>query len=198
MLWWTFLFRKSLSGFLVISLEEILRREITESQLCCAVPLSSLRDARVGEWLPSPPVSGLCCLGGLDWRLLMPACGNSDARLPRLFTWTHSMQSRTSPRRNHFIINLETKAYLINHGNPPSHLPLFLFWGRWQIFFPLVPCFCGWSSFPVSRFLHRAGSCSVGRDPKVAGPGVWFPVAGWVRGHAGPCLGARPRRQLPR
>lgn len=57
---------------------------------------------------------------------------------PRLFTWIHCMQSRASPCRNHFIINLETKAYLINHGNPPSHLPLFLFWGRWQIFFPLA------------------------------------------------------------
>lgn len=157
MLRWIFLSGKSLAGFLIISLEEILRKETMESQLCCWY-LSPYRRPR--EVNGSPWIGGLCCLWGQDKRIVYSCQGEMQGgprSLPRLLTWSHSMQSRAFPCRNHFIINIETKAYLINHGNPPSHLPLFLFWVRWQISFSLAPSFWGWSSFPASWFLLGAG-----------------------------------------
>ena len=163
MLRWISLSRKSLSGFLTMSLEEIHSREITVSALLFAT--SRLTDA-LEKWVApvNPWTGGLYCrLLDQDGRMkIFYSCQGEMQRgptgsLPRLLTWTHSMQSRASPCRNHFIINLETKAYLINYGNPPSHLPLFLFCGRWQtFFFFLALSFWGWSSFPASRFLYGA------------------------------------------
>ena len=119
---------------------------------------TSLFTDALGKWVTpvTPWIGGLCCcLWGLDGRIFY-SCRREMQRgplQPPQATYLNPLHAKqSSPCRNHFIINLETKAYLISHENPPSHLPLFLFWGKWQVFFPLALSFWGWSSFPASWF----------------------------------------------